>query len=585
MVLPSSFNDYREIWAIDFEFGSTPGDRPQPVCLVAKELRTGRLLRLWENQLRAYGEPPYHIDPGVLVVAYYSSAEWGCHLALGWPLPARVLDLYCEFRRTLNGLKPLAGFGLLGCLEWHNIDSIEVAEKEEMRQLVLRGGPWTEGERRAVLDYCQGDVDALARVLPVMAPRISLGHALLRGRYMKAAAHMEWAGVPVDVETLGRLRKHWSDVKTELVRSVDARFDVFEGTTFKADRWASWLAERGISWPRLDSDDLALDDQTFREMARSHPDVSLMRELRYSLSKLRLNDLAVGSDGRNRVMLSAFRAKTGRNAPSNSRFIFGPSTWLRALIKPEPGTALAYVDWSQQEFGIAAALSGDQAMLEAYESGDPYLAFGKQCGRIPAHGTKQTHATDRELFKTCVLGVQYGMEAKSLGRRIGLPAAYARELLNLHRRTYPRFWEWSDGAETHAMVWNTIHTVFDWTLRIGEDTNPRSIRNFPCQANGAEMLRLVCSFATERGIKVIAPVHDAVMVEAAADQIDDVVAQTQKHMARASAAVLGGFRLRSDAKIVHYPERYMDPRGEEFWRRIMALIDDPDRMVESSISL
>ena len=81
-----------------------------------------------------------------------------------------------------------------------------------------------------------------------------------------------------------------------------------------------------------------------------------MRELRVSLFQLRLEDLAVGSDGRNRVLLSPVGASSGRNTPSNSKFIFGPSTWLRGLIKPEPGIALAYVDWSQQEFGIAASL-------------------------------------------------------------------------------------------------------------------------------------------------------------------------------------------------------------------------------------
>jgi DNA polymerase I len=148
---------------------------------------------------------------------------------------------------------------------------------------------------------------------------------------------------------------------------------------------------------------LALDDDTFREMARSHADVALMRELRVSLSQLRLSDLAVGADGGNRALLSPFRAKTGRNQPSNSRFIFGPSTWLRGLIKPEPGRAVAYVDWSQQEFGIAASLSGDRAMMEAYLPGDPYLAFGQQAGQIPPDGTKKTHAADRELFKACVL--------------------------------------------------------------------------------------------------------------------------------------------------------------------------------------
>ena len=67
------------------------------------------------------------------------------------------------------------------------------------------------------------------------------------------------------------------------------------------------------------------------------------------------------------------------------------------------------------------------------------------------------------------------------------------------------------------MLLNRLHTVFGWTVRVGPDANPRSLRNFPCQANGAEMMRLACCLATERGVSVVAPVHDAVMVEGPAD--------------------------------------------------------------------
>jgi hypothetical protein len=528
---------------------------------------------LWADDLGSRREPPYPIGPDVLFVAYFASAELGCHLALGWPLPARILDLYVEFRNRANGLSPPNGFGLLGALTYHGLDAMDAAEKASMQELASRGGPWTSAEREALLVYCESDVLALAGLLPKMEPELDLSRAVAcRGRYMRAAARMEWEGVPIDSETLSQLRAGWTPIQDRLIQDVDSRFGVFDGRTFKADRWAEWLIRRGLPWPRLESGELALDDDTFREMARSYPDVALMRELRVSLSQLRLSDLAIGADGRNRCLLSPFRAKTGRNQPSNSRFIFGPSTWLRGLIKPEPGQAVAYVDWSQQEFGIAASLSGDATMMEAYRSGDPYLSFGKQAGRIPPDGTKQTHAAERELFKSCALGVQYGMEAGSLSQRIGKPTAYGRELLRLHRETYPAFWRWSDGAESHAMAMGWLSTVFGWTVRVGPDANPRSMRNFPCQANGAEMLRLACCLATERGVSVVAPVHDALMVEGPAEAIDEIVARTQEAMAEASAIVLDGLRLRSDAKIVRWPDRYMDERGREFWGRVIGLL-------------
>ena len=94
---------YREIWVVDFEFGSGQGENPEPVCLVAWELRTGQRLRLWRDELGA--APPYSTGADALFVAYYASAELGCHLALGWPLPQRVLDLFAEFRNRKTGFR------------------------------------------------------------------------------------------------------------------------------------------------------------------------------------------------------------------------------------------------------------------------------------------------------------------------------------------------------------------------------------------------------------------------------------------------------------------------------------------------
>src|SRR4029077_12155739 len=118
-----------------------------------------------------------------------------CHLALGWPVPERVLDLFTEFRNHTNGLPPISGSGLLGALTHYGLDSIGATEKGEMRDLILCGGPWSETEKTDILNYCEGDVAALERLLPAMLPYIDLPRALLRGRYMAAVARMERYGV------------------------------------------------------------------------------------------------------------------------------------------------------------------------------------------------------------------------------------------------------------------------------------------------------------------------------------------------------------------------------------------------------
>jgi DNA polymerase-1 len=568
---------FTQIWAVDFEFRAPPGETPDVVCMVARELMTGETIRLWGEELDRT-LPPYGIGDDSLVLAYYASAEMNCHLALGWPMPANVIDLYPEFRNKSNGKVLTCGNGLLGALAYHGLDSITSLEKDEMRDLVLRGGEFTLDEKEAILDYCESDVLALERLFQVMGPELLespiLERALLRGAYAQSVARMEFLGIPIDTKTLADLRSNWTQIQDRLIADIDSAFGVYEGRTFKQAQFAVYLTTAGIPWPTTPTGRLALDDETFSDMCKSYPQMRPLKDLRHALGQLRLNDLAVGQDGRNRTMLSMFRATTGRNQPSTSKFVFGLPAWLRGLIQPSPGYGLAYIDWSQQEFGIAAALSCDKRMQEAYLSGDPYLAFAKQAGAVPWDATKSSHAREREQFKACVLAVQYGMGADSLSKRIGQPPAYAEALLRLHRKTYRTFWIWSDGVVDYATIHRKLWTVFGWTLNAQGKLNTRSLRNFPMQANGAEMLRLACIYATQAGIRVIAPVHDALLIEAPLNELDTATSAMQNFMQRASSAVLSGFELRSDAKTVVSPGRYEDERGTEMWQTVMGILSE-----------
>jgi len=556
-----------------FEEAQRSGERQRPVCLVAKELRTGQVWRMWRDELLASTRAPFPTGPDACIFAYYASAEMGTFRGCNWAKPRNIIDLFTEFRCATNGLPTPSGNGLIGALVYHGLDTVGAQEKDAARLLILQDGPWTPTNIESTINYCEGDTDALGRLLPKMLPNIDLPRALLRGRSMAAAADIEWNGTPIDLPTLILLRKCWIGIQDELIRAIDVNYGVFEGRSFRADLWKRLLASRNVSWPMDDDGRLLLDSDTFREMAKIHPFVAPIHELRHALSQMRLSDLAVGSDARNRTILSAFRARTGRYQPSNSRYIFGPSTWLRGLIKPPPGYGLAYIDWEQQEFGIAAALSGDEAMIAAYQSGEVYITFGKQIGRLPADATRENNEGAHALYKSVCLGLIYGMEADSLAFRIGQPPIVARDLIRLHHETYREFWRWSDAAVDHAMLHGSLHTVFGWRIHVGENPNPRSLRNFCMQGNAAEMLRLACCFATERGIEVCALVHDAILICAPLDRLDEDVACMRAIMAEASRIVLGGFELRTEAEVVRYPNRFMDKRGVVMWKRVSELIE------------
>src|SRR5438132_11549467 len=129
---------FEEIVLCDFEFNGGDGDRPNVVCLCARELRSGREFRLWHDQFGK--EPPYRIDNKTLFVAFYASAELCCHLALGWQLPRNILDLFTEFRcytNTSDELQPAAG--LLDAMDYFGLDCIDARTKEFWRDVVLRG--------------------------------------------------------------------------------------------------------------------------------------------------------------------------------------------------------------------------------------------------------------------------------------------------------------------------------------------------------------------------------------------------------------------------------------------------------------
>ena len=160
---------------------------------------------LWRDELGT--APPYPIGPTSFSLPTTPAPKSPATSRSAGRCPERVLDLFTEFRNRTNGVPTEHGAGLLGALAYHGLDGIGALEKDEMRAWSCAGvlGPTSSG--RQILDYCESDVAALARLLPAMLPKIDLPRALLRGRYMAAVARMERNGVPIDVRTLELLKQ------------------------------------------------------------------------------------------------------------------------------------------------------------------------------------------------------------------------------------------------------------------------------------------------------------------------------------------------------------------------------------------
>lgn len=570
---------FRKFYAVDFEYSGSDGEIPSIVCMVVQDLRSGEVRRHWQDDLQKMKTPPFEMGEDIALVCYFAPAEVQSMLALEWDLNVSVIDLFAEFRCQTNGNPNVGRNSLVSALQFNGLDHLIQEEKDSMRGLILSGGPWSKGQRSAILAYCAQDVGALGPLLNAMLKRapwseLQLNQALLRGRYMKAVGAMQHLGIPIDLDILGTLNANWDTIKLKLIAKVDTQYGVYVNGTFKEALFETYLSHKQIPWPRLDSGRLALDRDTFSNMSKRYPAVQPLHELRKTLGELKLNKLAVGRDSRNRTILSPFAARTGRNQPSTTKFVFGPAKWVRGLIKPAEGMALAYCDWSSQEIAIAAALSGDELLWDAYHTGDPYLAFAIAAGLAPPDATKQTHKAIRNRCKAVVLGTNYGMSAYGVAQAAKIHELEAKALLQKHRETYRKFWIWAENNKDRGLLGLKLETCFGWPIRVTSgDVKANTFLNWPMQAHGAEMMRIACILAVERGIKLCAPIHDALLIEAPLDQIDSEVVKLKECMAEASEAVLGDGKVcRVDADIVRYPGRYMDEHGQEMWDQIMGLL-------------
>jgi len=571
---------FRKILAVDFEYCGADGELTDVVCMVTQDLQSGEVNRYWQRDLLKMKTPPFETGGDVALISYFAPAEVQSMLALGWDIDVPVIDLFAEFRCQTNGNPNVGRKSLIGALQFFELDHLIPEEKDSMRNLILSGGPWSKPQRSAILDYCQQDVVALGPLLNAMlrnAPwsELQFNQALLRGRYMKAVGAMQHRGIPIDLGMLDKLDANWEKIKLNLIENVNAQYCVYVDGRFKEALFQSYLAREGIPWPRLDSGRLALDRNTFSNMSKRYPTVQPLHELRKTLGEFKLNNLAVGRDGRNRTLLSPLAAKTGHNQPSTTKFIFGPAKWIRGLIKPTEGSALAYCDWSSQEIAIAAALSDDDLLWAAYESGDPYIAFAIQAGLVPPGATKDTHKGIRNRCKSVVLGTNYGMSAYGVAQAAKIHELEAKALLQKHRETYRKFWAWAENNKDRGLLGLKLETCFGWPIQVtAGDVKANTFLNWPMQAHGAEMMRVASILAVERGIKLCAPIHDALLIEAPSDQIDSEVVRLKECMSEASEAVLGeGKVCRVDADIVRHPDRYMDEHGQQMWDQIMGLMD------------
>ena len=571
-----SLTRFEQVWVYDFEYCYTnrnEGNPPSPVCMVAYEVNSRTVLRLWFDGSNHRPRCPFRVDERSVFLAYSAPADLQCFLVLGWPIPKYNIDLRAEFRALANQ-QDSSKSSLLWALNYYGLPAIASDEKDAQRDRILQGWPFSADERREIMDYCESDVIGTVRLWFKLAVDLNWNAALFRGAVAVAVARTELRGIPVDAELIETVKTHRVDLQRALIAEKDT-FQIYRGINFEQRRFAAFLRKNRIPWPRHTSGQLKLDRDVFRRMAELIPALAPLAELRQSISLLREFKLPVGDDGFARCSLIPFSTRTGRNTPPANKFIFTMPQWARYFIKPPVGYGCTYIDFAQEEFLIAAVRSGDKNMIQAYYSGDPYLQFAIMAGAAPADATAASHGDIRSQYKIAALAVQFMMGEHSLAKQLNSQLAFARHLLQQHRAVFADFWRWSDGIEAYVAEQGYLNGPLGWRIQYTDrvKANPRSARNFPVQSWGSGILWLTLAWADQNQLPISATVHDAVLVTAPVQDLPDVERRTVEVMETASAKLLDGYRVKARAESrVKYPGRMKPVKGAAFWHSIMRIL-------------
>ena len=587
----------REFVFADSEFSHPEGERPtRSHYFVAREERSRRTIRavrpgigcrIPESVVEYGSEPPWAHGPNDLFSAFSVSAEMGSYFNEGWPFPANIICTFAEVMTYHNIRLCKAGEGskevpgLIDALKYYKLQTIGAETKREMRELAIRGPPFTYEELVALIDYCEADVMACRRLFWAMLKRghIDLLRAPIRGAFVARLARVEWNGIPIDPNMRKLIEEHFPAIVPDLMDAANRHYgrEIFVGKTLRPTPTYKLIAERDRAMERpvqypvgRKTGKRSLAKDPLKELAQRDNYFETLRELNKTLAHMKQANLIVGSDNRNRTSQQPFKSKTGRNQPSNSKHIMGFPKPYRCLIQPPPGYALCVVDYASQEFGIAAALSGDATMQADYQKEDPYLGFARAAFGVSAF--PNDGGAMRKKCKESVLGGMYGLGAAALAYKHGISVSEARALQAIVPRVYPVFDAWLKRVLNKARMGKTICAALGWPIEIkGFGDRRGTYLNFPMQANGAEIMRLATISIIENKLELCAIIHDAFMILSPADCIDDDMLLLTECMRRASRVVLRGFELRLDPKVILHPHRYeADERSRQQWEDLIS---------------
>src|SRR5262249_35295931 len=228
-------------------------------------------------------------------------------------------------------------------------------------------------------------------------------------------------------------------------------------------------------------------------------------------------------DGRLRCGILPFAQRSSRNSTVRPNLMGIPGD-LRPLFLPDEGHVLVQFDYSQQEPGVAAYLSGDVGLLADFRDGDVYMNTGRRMGLV-RHGMSpaEVRAVRNGVIKSLMLSIIYGKSAGGIARDLPCRLHDAKLHLIHFEAAYPRLFRWLRSYVSQSMQrgWaeNVIgfRAAFDVRDPSQRGHVARSCQNFPIQSSAAACFQVTGLHLAEFGADIRLPIHDAYLLQVPED--------------------------------------------------------------------
>lgn len=331
---------------------------------------------------------------------------------------------------------------------------------------------------------------------------------------------MEERGVILDIPRL-----HGVETKVEdLVKNLKEHLVQmgFDGNLGSSKQLAKWLHENGRDLPYTPKGNPSTDKQTLMKLAdKGDTFCKHLLEWRRMTKLLQaffrpLPNLCVR--GKLHANINSARTVTGRfsyNSPNLQQIpkpkedAYSLGKELRKCISHEGGVSVA--DYSQVELRVAAALSNEPVLLEAFAAGaDPHKETAAAVFKIkPENVTKE----QRHMAKTVNFGILFGAGPNRLSNELKISIEEARRVFRDYKTGMAGLSEWCDTEWAEMEISHVAKTASDRTRIFGANESTRPGLSVVIQGTASELMRAALINVEKAGLKPILSVHDEIVTK------------------------------------------------------------------------